>query len=45
MVAVAAGLAAGILTATVAHLGGVAAADIAGLAVGIFTFLCFRGDT
>ena len=45
MVAVAAGLAAGILTTAAAYAGGVAAADIAGLAVGLFTFLCFRGDT
>lgn len=42
-IAVAAGIAVGLLAAVVAHLGGVFAADLVGWAVGLFTFLSLRG--
>jgi hypothetical protein len=41
--AVAAGIAAGLLAAVVAHLGGVFAADLVGWAVGFSTFFSLRG--
>lgn len=42
-VAVAVGIAAGMLATYAAYLGGVFAADLVGMAVAVFTFLCFRG--
>lgn len=41
--AVAAGIAVGLLAAVVAHLGGVFAADLVGWAVGFSTFFSLRG--